>query len=505
MPRLFCIIVVALTVATLAGCSTQIVRVESFSPSPPQPQKMPLKVAIVVDKKANPQPVTVNMQMYHVNLVPEMEPSLSEALKKEFEGIFEEVTIAQTPAQAQSKDVLVTSNFKIKESGIMAVECRLEVILRDSNTNTVINRFERTENLDSKPPGSVNFYSFMTGLTLFMGAPIFLPLAAVSHGDKILESANTVIPEMVRTIGRDVTFDRSLALLARKDPAMQQFLGASLVERRGPISEIDTVPSSKRSARKDHYAIVIGIETYREKLPKAEFAARDATLMGEYLTKLMGYPEENVVVRTNEKASMNDLVKYFENWLPNNVDKKSSVFVYYSGHGAPNPKTGDAFLVPYDGDPTFVDATGYSLKRLYAALDKLPAKEITVVLDSCFSGGGGRSVLAAGAKPMVLTVETPLGASSKTVVLAASSGDQISSTYQEKGHGLLTYFFLKGLQGDADANEDGTIEISELYAYVKPNVQKVARKQYNNEQTPQLLANPDVILKGGVQLLDLKK
>jgi len=262
-------------------------------------------------------------------------------------------------------------------------------------------------------------------------------------------------------------------------------------------SDVDRLPSLKSIAKKHAYAVVVGIEQYREKLPKADFADRDATLIGEYLTKVMGYPEENVVVRTNEKASLTDLIKYFENWLPNNVEKDSSVFVYYSGHGAPNPKTGDAYMVPYDGDPTFVDATGYPMKRLYAALDKLPVKDVTVVLDSCFSGAGGRSVLAKGAKPMGLSVEHSLGSTGKTLVLAASAGDQISSAYEEKGHGLLTYFFLKGLQGEGDLNQDGNIDMAEMYDYVKPNVSKVARKQYNNEQVPQLLANPDSLKKSG--------
>jgi hypothetical protein len=269
-----------------------------------------------------------------------------------------------------------------------------------------------------------------------------------------------------------------------------------------PPSDVDRVPTRSIPTKNHAYAIVIGIEQYREKLPKADFADRDARLVGEYLTKVMGYPEENVVVRTNEKASLTDLIKYLETWLPNNAEKDGAVFIYYSGHGAPNPKTGDAYLVPYDGDPSFVDSTGYPLKRLYAALDKLPAKEVTVVLDSCFSGAGGRSVIAKGMRPMVISVENPALASGKTVVLAASSGDQVSSTYEEKGHGLLTYYFLKGLQGEGDGNKDGRITMSELFEYVKPQVQKVARKQYNNEQTPQLLASPDILRQGGGRLID---
>ena len=258
-------------------------------------------------------------------------------------------------------------------------------------------------------------------------------------------------------------------------------------------SDVDELPAIKAKPNKNLYAIVIGIENYRQKLPKADYAEHDAKTMTEYLTKAMGYPEENVVTLTNEHAAKSDFEKYFEKWLPNNVEKDSSVFIYYSGHGAPNPKTGDAFLVPYDGDPSFIDETGYSLKRFYEALGKLPAKEIIVALDSCFSGAGGRSVIAKGSRPLVMTMES-LAIPSKVAVLSASSGEQISSTYEEKGHGLFTYFMLKGLKGDGDANGDGKVEIGELFDYIKPQVERIARKTYNNEQSPQLIA-PNELMK----------
>jgi len=66
----------------------------------------------------------------------------------------------------------------------------------------------------------------------------------------------------------------------------------------------------------------------------------------------------------------------------------------------------------------------------------------------------------------------------------------------------LTYFFLKGLQGEGDLNKDGIIDLTELYEYVKPQVQKVARKQFNNEQTPQLLASPELLRKGAGRLVE---
>jgi uncharacterized caspase-like protein len=200
----------------------------------------------------------------------------------------------------------------------------------------------------------------------------------------------------------------------------------------------------------------------------------------------MGYPEENVVTLLNDHATNVDLVKYFEKWLPNNVESDSIIFIYYSGHGAPNPKTSDAYLVPYDGDPSFIEETGYSLKRMYAALGKLSAKKVIIALDSCFSGAGGRSVIAKGARPLVMNLKNDVVLSKNTTVLSASSGDQISSTYDEKGHGLFTYFMLKGIKNEDVTMPDGSIKLDDLFSYIKPQVERIARKQYNNEQTPQL-------------------
>ncbi len=240
------------------------------------------------------------------------------------------------------------------------------------------------------------------------------------------------------------------------------------------LSDVDAPPAS--GARRRGHAVVIGIERYRQRLPKADFAAADARAMAQYASVALGYPEENVALLTDEGATKGDFEKYFDRWLPNRVDKDDEVFVYFSGHGAPNPRNGDAYLVPYDGDPTYLSETGFPLKRLYAALAKLPAKKVTVALDSCFSGAGGRSVLARGARPLV--VKQAEAAPSGLTVLSASASDQISNTYNEQGHGLFTYFLLKGLK------EKGA-DLRAAFNYAKPEVSKVARRQYNADQEPQ--------------------
>ncbi len=477
-----------------AGCSTVALRLDSYQPGTPQAQKIPLKVAVVSDKKAKPPPLDINQVLYSVKLDIDVEPGFSNAIKAELGNIFEEVRSIEDPREAKEGDNLVAyPRLKIKEAGPMAIEVRMELAFREVQSRMPVSKFEKTETMSLKPPASVLAGAAVTGGTLFLGAPLTLPMMASAHADKILEDLNAAIPPMIRDIAKDVTDDRNLLVYARSLTGKQPGAVAESQEPLPPMSDVDTLPVVKSSLnKKNAYAIVIGIERYREKLPKADFADRDAKLMGDYLTKVLGFPEENVVVRLNEKAGRTDIEKYVESWLPNHVDQGDSVFIYFSGHGAPNAKTGEAYLVPYDGDPTFVDTTGYPLKRLYENLGKLPAGDVTVLLDSCFSGAGGRSVIAKGMRPMVLSVENPLMTKGKTMVLAASAGDQVSSTYAQKGHGLLTYFFLKGLHGDADANKDGTIDLAELFEYVKPQVERTARREYNNEQTPQLLAPPEL-------------
>jgi len=70
--------------------------------------------------------------------------------------------------------------------------------------------------------------------------------------------------------------------------------------------------------------------------------------------------------------------------------------------------------------------------------------------------------------------------------MTASSGGQISSSYEEKGHGLFTYFLLKGIKNEGVVKPNGSIALNDLFIYLKPQVERIARKQYNNEQTPQL-------------------
>ena len=251
-----------------------------------------------------------------------------------------------------------------------------------------------------------------------------------------------------------------------------------------PSSDIDS-PSYRLAPRADDYALVIGVGRYSA-LPEAQYAERDAEAVKKHLLAL-GLPPRNIISLSGGKATRGAISGYVEEWLPKNVKAGGTVFFYYSGHGAPDPKTGQAYLVPWDGDAAFLQSTAYPLRQLYAALSRLKARSIVVALDSCFSGAGGRSVLASGARPLVAQVDEGVGPEARLTVFAAASSDEITGTLAEQGHGAFTYYFLKGLGGAAQ-DKSGAVTVKGLFDYLSPNVQDEAHRQ-NREQTPKLLGS----------------
>ena len=248
-------------------------------------------------------------------------------------------------------------------------------------------------------------------------------------------------------------------------------------------SDVDALAERGAREHPDDFALIVGIDGYRS-VPHAAFGENDASVFKRYAHGVLGVPEDNIILLLGAKASRTDVSKYLEEWLPKNVSKDSRVYFYYSGHGAPDPEKGTAYLVPWDGDPEFLQSSAYPLTRLYDQLAALDAKEVVVFLDSCFSGAGGRSLIAANLRPLVSVQESPrLGR--KLSVLTAATGGEVAGSSDQKGHGLFTYYLLKGLQGAARPADGGPVDIEELSQYVGANVQKAAHRE-NREQHPKL-------------------
>ncbi len=256
-----------------------------------------------------------------------------------------------------------------------------------------------------------------------------------------------------------------------------------------PTSDVDINIPETSMEQPDAIGVIIGISSYSHPdVPRVDYARRDALLMKDYLVKSMGFKEENIILAVDREATKATFNRIFEGQLANYIKPGiSDVFVYYSGHGAPDLENASAYFVAHDTDPNYAAQTGYSLDRFYRELDVLEAKSVTVVLDACFSGGSDAGMLIQQASPIFISVENPAANLSNGVVLTSSSGEQISSWYREVGHGLFTYYFLKGIRGEADRDNDQQVTSTELFGYLMENVPYLARRMFNREQTPQLL------------------
>ena len=246
-------------------------------------------------------------------------------------------------------------------------------------------------------------------------------------------------------------------------------------------------------------AVIIGNRDYTNPdVPSVDFAIQDAKTVKKYFIDVLGLDEHNIIYIENAKKADFERVfgtkEIFEGKLYNWVKPHlSDVFIYYSGHGAPDLKNKKAYFMPTNGDPNYVKIDGYPLDVLYQNLEKIPAKSITVVLDACFSGGSQQGMLIKNASPMYIDVETPLFGK-KFTLFTSASGDQIASWYPEGNHSLFTYYFLRALRGEADKDRNRKITVNEMNQFLSDNVPYMARRLYGREQTPVVKGNLTTVI-----------
>ncbi|KXX69939.1 DUF6175 family protein [Flammeovirga sp. SJP92] len=267
-----------------------------------------------------------------------------------------------------------------------------------------------------------------------------------------------------------------------------------------PLSDVDKNIPSYGKVNENAIAVIIGNRDYKNNdVPEVKFARNDAKVMKSYLKNGLGFKEGNIIyVEDATQADFNAIFgikgnakgKLF-NYVKPNV---SDVYIYYSGHGAPNPETNKGYFVPVDTDPSLIHFNGYSLDTFYENLSLVPYKSLTIVVDACFSGSSEGGMLLKNISPVFIKSENKVLRDDNVVILTSAASEQVSSWYNEKYHSLFTYYYLKGLQGAADTNKDRKVTLGEMKAYIVDNVPYMARRLNNREQTPEMTGDEDIIL-----------
>ncbi|MGP0566727.1 MULTISPECIES: caspase family protein [unclassified Nitrospina] len=261
----------------------------------------------------------------------------------------------------------------------------------------------------------------------------------------------------------------------------------------------EQIPIGK-SAGRDDIALLIGNRTYLKKgIPKVEHAHRDLEMIKTYLIRTMGFYPDNII--TYEDATKGDFATLFGTaqdhrgklfrWVKPGV---SRVFIYYTGHGIPGVTGEELYFVPVDADLDYISQSGFSVSLFYENLKKIPSQETVIVLDTCFSGRTPDGVLFNRASAIVPVPQSRPMPLSNTAVLTSAQNDQVSTWLDKQGHSLFTYFFLLGLKGQADLNQDRTITTGEMNEYLIQEVPYMARRVADKEQLPKLEGRKDLVL-----------
>ena len=294
----------------------------------------------------------------------------------------------------------------------------------------------------------------------------------------LVDAAKDIISQFKRDI--NVNSTEIIAKLEEKNSASPIYYAdgqvpVNIKKKEVTKSDVDqNIPQSGKKSE-DTYALIIANEEYQF-VDDVNFAAHDGEVFKEYCIKTLGIPERQIRYCANASYGV---ISGGVDWLKyalNNFEGCKAI-VYYCGHGIPDEKTGDAYIIPVDGKGTNT-TTCYSLNTLYSTLANTKASNITYFMDACFTGANKEGSMLVAARGVAREAKKEV-LEGKSVVFSASSGDETAMTYPEKGHGLFTYFLLKKLQ-----ETQGNVSYSDLANYINKNVKKEAFLINEKPQTP---------------------
>jgi tetratricopeptide (TPR) repeat protein len=248
--------------------------------------------------------------------------------------------------------------------------------------------------------------------------------------------------------------------------------------------EKDVTPAAPAPAAKPtavviprSYALVIGISKYRNLTQgqQLQYAERDAEDIYSILISPEGgnFRAENVHTLIGPKATLANIRRELEEWLPAAAKEDDRVLVYFAGHGFVSQ--GQAYLAPYDIVVDQIAKTAYPMATLGSVFGKIKAKWKVLLTDSCHSG-------AVTPDGDVQTINRSLIDMTKSVFSLTASRDRERSFESPDwggGHGIFTYYVVRGLEGEADDNHDGIVTADELAEYVRRNVREATDAKQN--------------------------
>ena len=255
------------------------------------------------------------------------------------------------------------------------------------------------------------------------------------------------------------------------------------------VAAAPAAPAAPAKPQPQRWAVVIGVGGYENSdIPRLTYAVPDAEAVYQVLTGPGGFKKDRVLLltdKTEKKPTLRNIKWALGTFLARSAGKDDVVLIYFAGHGAPEvdqrglERDGLAkYLIPADADPDDLFSTALPMDDIQTIFGRIEAERVVTFIDACYSGAaGGRTFASKKTRATNLDdlfLERLTRAKGRAII-TASRPAEVSLELPELGHGVFTYFLVRGLEGAADLNRDGIVVLQELYEYVEQQVSRKAR------------------------------
>jgi hypothetical protein len=212
-----------------------------------------------------------------------------------------------------------------------------------------------------------------------------------------------------------------------------------------------------------YYALVIGNDNYQE-LKNLQNAVNDANDVATLLKSSYGF-EVDILINANREEILNAFSR-----IRKQATKKDNILIYYAGHGWRYDTNDDeGFWLPVDSSMNN-EFNWIPNTDIIRSVNRMKAKHVIVVADSCFSGTMTRSVNIA--KKNSNFIEKIVNKKARTVL--TSGGLEPVSDVGGDGNSVFASAFLSIL-----SENQGVIDGSNLFNILRDKVVT------NSDQTPE--------------------
>ncbi|GAX44259.1 peptidase C14 caspase catalytic subunit p20 [Tolypothrix sp. NIES-4075] len=220
---------------------------------------------------------------------------------------------------------------------------------------------------------------------------------------------------IMATISMPLNLFKANKVLAQTSQQLQKNLiaqnpteAALVISERGRTRALVDLLTKRLSTKDDlsvpcKLALLVGINEYPNGLPRLYGCVNDVRLQKELLIHRFGFKDNDILTLTDKQATRKGILTAFEDHLIKQAKPGDVVVFHFSGHGSQvvdpdrdSPDGLNSTFIPIDSElPPGFPVTGGPVQdimghTLFLLMYALKTDNVTVVLDSCHSGGGTR-------------------------------------------------------------------------------------------------------------------